>query len=424
MTNQQPAYKIYNFQLAQFPNWINDPITSPAYLVFWHNGKALGNLWVLENEKTDPATLARRIRFSVEDTLQYYALHANHPTKSLRGLWQNTKTDVWQEVLNSVVPAINSALPETLPVSVVICTRHRPVDLERCLTSLRQLPCKPQQIVVVDNGPDRPETKQVAADFTEVDYVAEPKPGLDIARNTGIRASNQPIIAYLDDDVEVHPNWVYAVWQAFQNNENIGAITGLVLANKLDTPAQAIFEKYWSFNRGYVPKLYSPTFIEFNLKHGPPVWNIGAGANMAFKREALRASGLFDERLDAGAAGCNGDSEMWFRILKAEYSILYQPQAIVWHTHRESMPGLRSQIKAYMQGHVVACLIQEEHTPEAKYRPHINRMLKHYAKGIKWGFPKYENKFSTLKQEFLGVMGGFRYYKEHKNACGPQPPKL
>ena len=123
---------------------------------------------------------------------------------------------------------------------------------------------------------------------------------------------------------------------------------------------------------------------------------------------------MFDERLDVGAAGCNGDSEMWFRVLKAGYAILYTPQAIVWHTHRTEISGLRKQIHDYMSGHVAACLVQEEHTPEVSYQTHLRNLRIHYIKSIKWGFPRYAKKFSTLKQQMQGAYRGWQYYKKHK----------
>ena len=36
---------------------------------------------------------------------------------------------------------------------------------------------------------------------------------------------------------------------------------------------------------------------------------------MAFRRQAFLLLGGFDERLDVGAAGCGGDSELWYNLL-------------------------------------------------------------------------------------------------------------
>jgi hypothetical protein len=54
-----------------------------------------------------------------------------------------------------------------------------------------------------------------------------------------------------------------------------------------------------------------------------------AGANMAF-RNAIESVNYFDDRLDVGAAGCSGDSEIWFRILANNMnSIIQEPTSIM-----------------------------------------------------------------------------------------------
>ena len=409
-----PAYTIHNLQLTEFSQWLNSPIQGPAYVVLWHKQIPLGHYWLDENSKVDELTTRFNTRLATEDTLQYYALHSSKPIKNFKSIWNWKEAETIAKILESTLPLTNESLPPSVDLSIVICTRHRPEQLAICLASISKLPCKAKEIIVVDNGPDQPETKAITEKFPEVRYIAEPRAGLDIARNTGALAANQEIIAYLDDDVRVHPHWVYHSWKVFQENENIGASTGLVFAEELKTDAQVVFEKYWSFNRGYLPKLYTPSFLEYQKKHGPPVWNIGAGANMAFRKSVFDETGLFDERLDVGAAGCNGDSEMWFRVLKAGYAILYNPLAIVWHTHRTEMSGLRKQIHDYMSGHVAACLIQEEHTPEISYKNHLRSLRLHYVKSVKWGFPRYTKKFSTLKQQMQGAYRGWQYYQQHK----------
>ena len=273
----------------------------------------------------------------------------------------------------------------------------------------------PLEIIVVDNAPVDDETFKVASDFRLVTYVKEPRPGLDIARNAGARAAKGSIVAYTDDDVELHPWWVYQVNETFVKT-TASAMTGLVIASELKTRSQLIFERYWSFNRGYTDKLYDPHFLIEHMKEGPPVWEIGAGANMAFRRSAFDKAGYFDERLDVGAAGCNGDSEMWFRILLRGGSINYNPRAVVFHEHRREIKSLRKQLFSYMRGFTTAALIQQNQNDNTGYRKHLYYKLPvHYLKLIMRGFPRYHSRYTTVFDELRGVWSGIRYYQRNKN---------
>jgi glycosyltransferase involved in cell wall biosynthesis len=92
------------------------------------------------------------------------------------------------------------------------------VALKTCLQSLRNVSLQPHEIIVVDNDPSSNLTAPVTAQFPEVRYAAEPRPGLSAARNAGIRHASGEIIAFTDDDVSVHPAWTKAIVRAFQDD--------------------------------------------------------------------------------------------------------------------------------------------------------------------------------------------------------------
>jgi glycosyltransferase involved in cell wall biosynthesis len=255
----------------------------------------------------------------------------------------------------------NGRAPDGRRVSVVICTRDRPDELARCLASLAEQTRVPDQIVVVDNASDdNGRTREVAL-AAGVNYVREDRPGLDIARNCGVHAASGDIVAYTDDDVRLHPHWLERLVAAF-DDATVMSVTGLVLPGELTTAAQRHFERFWGFGRGFVPILFDDSFFGVDRKQGCPAWEIGAGASMAFRREIFDRAGMFDERLDVGAAGCSGDSEYWHRILSHGFQCRYEPSAVAFHFHRRDFAGLSRQIFAYMRGHSAALLVQYERT--------------------------------------------------------------
>jgi glycosyltransferase involved in cell wall biosynthesis len=244
-------------------------------------------------------------------------------------------------------------------ISVVICTRDRGEALAECLRSVTTQRSAPGEIVVVDNSSDG-NAEPICERFPEVRHVHEPRPGLSVARNTGIRASRGDIVAFTDDDVELHPGWTNEIDHAFAD-QSIDALTGLVLPARLDTTAQRIFQlDKGGFGATFVPLRFDERFFAETRPYGAHVWKMGAGANMAFRRELFERIGLFDERLGAGAAGCSEDSELWYRMLAKGGVCLYEPRVVVFHHHRRDIAGLRRQIRSYMKGHVAALIAQND----------------------------------------------------------------
>ena len=299
-------------------------------------------------------------------------------------------------------------------ISLVICTRDRPEELARCLASLDEQSRRPDEVVVVDNASVSPRTRQVA-EAAGVRYVREDRPGLDIARNTGLLAASSEIVAYTDDDTELHPRWLERLVAAF-DAEHVMAVTGLVLPARLDTRAQWVFEARWGFGRGYDRTDFGPDFYRAKRPYGCPAWVIGAGANMAFRRDVVGAVGLFDERLDVGAAGCSGDSEYWYRLLAAGWTCRYEPSAVVFHHHRTAMPGLASQIHHYMRGHVAALLVQWERTGDVGNLRRAFRSLPAYylRRALRRLVSRPDPADCLLRQEVGGALSGLFFYLRNR----------
>jgi glycosyltransferase involved in cell wall biosynthesis len=308
--------------------------------------------------------------------------------------------------------------PEAQSVSVVICTRDRPDELARCLESLSEQTHQPKEVVVVDNASREGRTRELAM-AADVTYVREDQPGLDFARNAGIRAASAEIIVYTDDDVRLHPRWLERIVAAFDDSR-IMVVTGLVLPAELETQAQCHFERFWPLGRGYHRIDYERAFFSVDRTRGCPAWEIGAGANMAFRRQIFDQIGFFDERLDVGQAGCSGDSEYWHRVLTHGWVCRYEPSAVVFHYHRREMAALSNQIFHYMRGHSAALLVQYE---RGGGWGNLLRALVflpgHYAKRVVRGLWKGSRERDLfLGQEIRGYISGLRFYLR-----APRPAK-
>jgi len=305
-------------------------------------------------------------------------------------------------------------------VSVVVCTRDRPDRLARCLDALLASHHRPLELLVVDNAPTSDATARVVADRPEVRYVVELRPGLSIARNRGIAETSGTVVAFTDDDAEVHPDWLWRLAQGF-DRPDVGVVTGLVLPAELDEEGQVLFERgVGGFGQGFQSTRFDRDWLYDEGK----VWRMGAGASMAIRRSAFAQVGAFDERLGAGAAGCSEDSELWSRVLEHGSTGHYLPEAVVFHHHRSTVDDVRRLSRDYLRGHVAALAVQVR---DYRRPPDVRRLAiglpQHYA-GRALRTARGADRKPTLAPEVAGWLAGLRLAPtllRSRRGWGPAP---
>lgn len=391
------------------------------FVVFWWHNLPLGHQEILSTQLPMPATqlinlIVQTITPAVgchllesgfKGTLPTVATLPKPTPPSFQSLMDlNRPLATLQHRLSTLAKA---------SVSVIICSRDRAEQLAQCLHSLQNLTQPPQEIIVVDNAPTTEATHQLVTRTPGIKYVQEPRPGLSIARNTGIHHSTGEIVVFTDDDVIVHSNWITRLQQGFQD-PRVMAVTGLMLPAQLDTEAQLIFHQgTGSPGWNYQALTFDSQFFENMKPRGVPVWRIGAGANMAFRRKVFELVGDFNEHLGAGAAGCSEDSELWYRVLAEGWTCRYEPTAVVFHYHRSDLESLKQQMYQYMRGHVVALLVQF-----ARYQHWGNlrrlgvALPRYYSRLFLRGlFKGFRKRRSTVPTEILGCLAGVKYYLQN-----------
>jgi glycosyltransferase involved in cell wall biosynthesis len=255
---------------------------------------------------------------------------------------RSTAWTLWERAIVGDLERLDRGNDRPLPpVTVIVCTRDRLLLLHRCLTSLVRLDYPEYEVVVVDNASRDPGVADVVAK-NGCRYVREDGPGLNWARNRGIREASHDLIAFIDDDAQAAPGWLRGIAFGFEDPQ-IMAVTGLVLPAELQSAAQHNFEKYGGMSKGFTAK----TFYRANLSHRALLWasHWGVGTNMAFRRILFEAIGGFDPALDVGTpTGGGGDLEFFHRTIAEGYALRYEPTATVYHLHRRDYASLRRQI--------------------------------------------------------------------------------
>jgi GT2 family glycosyltransferase len=245
-------------------------------------------------------------------------------------------------------------LPPTPPMSVVVATHGRGPALARCLTTLQRLDYPSLEVFIVDNAPPDGAAK-AAFDSTvggddRFTYLVEPIKGASRARNTGLAASTGRIVAFTDDDVEVDPSWGRALATTFASAADIGCVTSLICSARLDTPAERYFDAKITWSDRLDPSTYRASDPESNADPLFPyaAGRFGAGAGVALTREVLDSIGGFDVALGPGTPARGGeDLDLFVRVILAGYALVYEPLALVWHTHRVDMSNLHQQMVSY-----------------------------------------------------------------------------
>jgi len=259
--------------------------------------------------------------------------------------------------------------PDGAPsLSIAICTKDRAPRLRRLLGSLDAVRSTSRfrslEILVVDNASVDSSTRDAAQSFPAVRYVSEPRTGLDFARNAALHAATGDLLAYLDDDVVVDRHWLSGLYQAWADCPEAGGYTGLVLPFRLDTRAQLEFERLGGFGRGFARTDHRAAKLG-NPLHPVGAGIVGAGCNMAFDRALLLSLSGFDEALDTGAPlPGGGDLDIFYRILRAGRTIVYEPRYAVYHEHRETLKQLRRQYWSWGVG-FMAFLVKARRTDAA-----------------------------------------------------------
>lgn len=203
----------------------------------------------------------------------------------------------------------------TLPVSLVIPTRDRPELLRDTLDGVLRGECLPAQLVIADQSKhpvdDLPSNTLVRIHHLRLDSV-----GLSRARNAGIAVADQPIVAFLDDDIVPETGWLRAIHDSLVDGGERSVVTGRVVA--VDG------------HDGIVPSC-SP-WSEAAEFEGRQFADPLAPGNMAIRRTAFDELGTFDELLGAGTRfPSSEDNDFGMRLLDAGYRIRLEPAAVGVH---------------------------------------------------------------------------------------------
>ncbi|RJR25803.1 glycosyltransferase [Candidatus Microgenomates bacterium] len=136
-------------------------------------------------------------------------------------------------------------------ISVIIPAYNEEKNIKKCLQSLKAqtFPENNFEIILIDNN-CQDKTVEIASSF-KVRVIKEKKQGITYARIKGINNSLAPIVAFLDADSSVNPNWLDFIYQTLSKTPKlvgIGFEGNLEPKNRLVKIAESFLHWFYFIN--------------------------------------------------------------------------------------------------------------------------------------------------------------------------------
>ena len=230
-----------------------------------------------------------------------------------------------------------------MKVSIIICTKDRPLDLMICLKSIFAQSVKPEEIIIIDSSNSEEKINQLREFIRENDIIKHyaVKVGLTRARNIGIEKSIGEIIIFVDDDVILDQDYLYQILKIFDTYENVGLVTGNILQADMATRTfprliknsfikemrNVFFFLFFlhRYGNGYFLPSGLPRYIACNKRI--KMIECVQGANMAFRRNVLDEF-HFDEHFKGYSF--MEDCDISYRVSR-KFKVIFTPFAELIH---------------------------------------------------------------------------------------------
>lgn len=183
-------------------------------------------------------------------------------------------------------------------------------------------------MIVVLNGPDNPAFAHAVSRF-RVRLLNEPRRGVSIARNHAVPEARGEILVFVDDDIQIQPDWLREILEGFAD-PTVACVTGRVIPAGQVRLATEKAERYYTSQRAlssWTLDASDPNWYQYII--GEPV---GFGCNMAFRKSFLEKHALFPMDLGAGSLIGGGDEfYMYVQVVKHGFRLRHTPTAAATH---------------------------------------------------------------------------------------------
>jgi cellulose synthase/poly-beta-1,6-N-acetylglucosamine synthase-like glycosyltransferase len=238
-----------------------------------------------------------------------------------------------------------------MDVSVVVPARNAGATIGACLEGLlaqREAPARYEVIVVDDGSTD---DTRVVAEVYDVTLITQPHEGPAAARNRGVAASRGDVVLFTDADCLPDETWVREMIRPFEDPKIVG-VKGV----------------YRTRQKGIIPRFVQCEYEErYELMSRHKWIDFVDTYSAGYRRDVFLGQGGFDVSYPNASVE---DQEFSFRLAEQGWKMLFNPQAVVYHQHPETLAayfGRKFNI-GYWKVRVLrrhpTKAVQDSHTPQ------------------------------------------------------------
>jgi glycosyltransferase involved in cell wall biosynthesis len=206
-------------------------------------------------------------------------------------------------------------------VTAVVCTRNRPKQIGKAVSSLLAGSDDTVELVVIDQSPGSETELALAAWRSDprLTYHRTQTIGKSVGLNLGVELARGSVVVFTDDDCEVPPGWARAMAAVLERRPRVA----LVFCNVTPVPHDP--------TTGYVPA-YQRTRSRIVTSLAGLRDGLGLGAGMAIRRDVVLSLGGFDESFGPGARFPSADEwDIAIRLLVSGWHIFETPELSIVH---------------------------------------------------------------------------------------------
>lgn len=237
-------------------------------------------------------------------------------------------------------------------ISVIVPAYNAEKTIRECLDSLLDQTYKYEcEVIVVDDG-STDSTSEIVSCYSEVKLIRQSNAGPAAARNKGVEEAKGEIVLFTDSDCILTPNWIEEMVKPFKENREIVGVKGVYKTRQEELIArfaQLEYEDKYEIMKNY-------KYIDFVDTY-----------SAAFKRDIFIGAGGYDSTFPVA---CAEDVDFSYRLSKKGYKMVFNPDAVVYHIHPNTLASYLKKKYKFAYWRVLALkknrskAMKDSHTPQ------------------------------------------------------------